>query len=557
MMKSGTDILEAFKLLGPLLVVLIALLWPRAAAGPLIRFEHLLARIARHKRLTVFIIGALTFMGSAAVSLLVEIPVPAVPDEFGYLLAADTFASGRVTNPTHPKWVHFESYHIIHQPTYAAKYPPVQGLMLALGQLLGHPIIGVWLSAALMCASICWMLQAWTRPRWALLGSLLAMLHLGVASYWSQSYWGGAATAVGGALLYGALRRLFDRVSAGNALVLALGLAILANSRPFEGLLASIPAMIMLLVKIAGRERPPLRDTFTKIVMPASAVLIACGALICYYNWRVTGNALLMPYQLHENLYNPIPVVILQQPRFDLSYQHKVIFDFYKEGLDWYLGYYRSLPSILMGTTIKFRVLWLFYLGTALSIPLVTIRLVLKERWMRFAVCTCLFVLAAMVIETYTHSHYIAPITALIFAVITVALRRLSQFRWQGRDTGRTIALLLPLFYLALVVLRAGLGLVNTDPLPWRYYRAQLEARLEREGARHLVIMRYGEGHLHTNEWVYNRADIDNARVVWAREIDPAQNCDLINYFKDRKAWLVIVDNDEDFPRIVEYRGCN
>jgi hypothetical protein len=104
-----------------------------------------------------------------------ETPVPEVHDEFAYLLTADTFASGRVTNPTHPFAPHFETFHVFHEPTYQAKFPAGQGAFLALGKLAGEPILGVWLSLALALAATAWMLAASMPRGWAMLGALLLL----------------------------------------------------------------------------------------------------------------------------------------------------------------------------------------------------------------------------------------------------------------------------------------------------------------------------------------------------------------------------------------------
>ena len=66
--------------------------------------------------------------------------------------------------------------------------------------------------------------------------------------------------------------------------------------------------------------------------------------------------------------------------------------------------------------------------------------------------------------------------------------------------------------------------------------------RLEHEGGKHLIIVRYSPNLSNFVEWVYNGADIDRAPVIWAREMDPAQNRELLDYFKDRRVWLLQVD---------------
>jgi len=57
----------------------------------------------------------------------------------------------------------------------------------------------------------------------------------------------------------------------------------------------------------------------------------------------------------------------------------------------------------------------------------------------------------------------------------------------------------------------------------------------------HLVIVRYGPAHdpVRQLEWLYNAADIDTAKVVWAREMGTAENAHLIEYYRDRRVWLI------------------
>ena len=67
--------------------------------------------------------------------------------------------------------------------------------------------------------------------------------------------------------------------------------------------------------------------------------------------------------------------------------------------------------------------------------------------------------------------------------------------------------------------------------------------------------MRYGPDHGPHNEWVYNRADIDAAQVVWARDMGPDQNQELLQYFKQRHFWLL--RPDEAPPHLETYTVGN
>ena len=75
--------------------------------------------------------------------------------------------------------------------------------------------------------------------------------------------------------------------------------------------------------------------------------------------------------------------------------------------------------------------------------------------------------------------------------------------------------------------------------------------QLELSERRQLVIVRYAPGRDPFEEWVYNDADLDNSKVVWARGMTFEENQELIHYFKDRQVWLL--EADQKPPKLSPY----
>ena len=261
--------------------------------------ERKFIRLADRPLLCFILLPTLSLAVSLIIAVHKGIPQPLIHDEFSYLLAADTFAHGRLTNPTLPCWENFETPQQLMVPTYMSKYPPGQGLALALGQVLtGKPIVGTWLSAAVATLAIYWMMLGFVTRPWALLGGLMAALHPELAD-WGQMYWGGSVAVLGGALFLGAWGRLMTDITARISIVLAVGMIILANTRPFEGMLLVVPLMISILFRHRMR--------CARLIVPVGIPLLLAAGAMAYDNFRVTGHALRLPFQEYVSQYDVYP----------------------------------------------------------------------------------------------------------------------------------------------------------------------------------------------------------------------------------------------------------
>jgi hypothetical protein len=536
----------------------VALGWPHLGSGLFTQIEPIFKPLARRQGWAVAAVGLTELLLRLAILPMCPVPNPSVPDDFSYLLSADTFSHGRLTNQTPTMWTHFESIHITMQPTYMSIYFPAQGLVLAAGKVvLGHPWYGLLIANALMCAAICWMLQQWLPPTWALLGGALAVIHLGLYSYWINTYHAGAIAALGGALVLGSVPRLKKPASARHGVLMIAGFVIVALSRPFEGLLLSLPVLLVIGGRaLSPRGRTGREGIIRRTALPV-ALAIGAAAWLGYYDYRAYGNPLTLPYTVGRATYATAPYFIWQKARPEPTYRHAVMREYYRDTESNIAEQSRSISGYLYMKAILAAGSVLFFGGVALLPPLIMLRRVVTDKRVRFLVLCVLVSMAGMALQIFLLPHYLAPFTAAFYAVGLQAARHLRQWRFEGKLTG----LAMVRWMVAICVVMSGLRLF-AGPLhlalpeypaaAWNFTwygpdhfgteRVRVEESLRRHPGNQLAIVRYSSRHNPFNEWVYNSAEIDTSKIIWAREMDVANNLELIRYYRDRRVWLVEPD---------------
>jgi len=515
-------------------VAALAVLAPRAGDRFFRALESWGRRLARRRVACCLGAGLIVLIVRGALLPWWPAPKPIIYDEFGYLLQADTFSQGRLTNPPHPLSDFFESVYILQHPTYTAKFLPGQGLFLAMGQTLtGEPWAGVLLSCALLAMALCWALQGWLPHAWALFGTLLA-LPLCITSDWMGSYWGGAVAAIGGALMLGACAR--GPMTA--ALACGIGSVLLMLTRPYEGMLVAIPVCLWLLKKH----------------LPARAWVVLAGiglagaAWLAYYNYQVTGSAWRLPYVEYERQYASAPslTVLPAGPPKEFRQKDLTWIDRWeKETYD----KARSFALVTMRPHDWFTALSTMFQHSTLVLTLLALVWVAgANRRVRLPLIVLLAGLGGSLIEKKYYDHYAAPLAAAAFILLMWCLRYLRVWRFQGQPVGLFLCRAVPAA--ALLLVAARLELPNRN-LPVGALRDRIEQKLEKEGPLHVVVVRYTDERIPHAEWIYNHADIDHSFVIWAQDLGAEENRRLTSYYHDRQIWLV--EPDEDPGRVTPY----
>jgi hypothetical protein len=326
-----------------------------------------------------------------------------------------------------------------------------------------------------------------------------------------------------------------------QGLVLGAGLAILAATRPVEGALYSIPFVAILAWNFRQN---------VLALLAASVPVLLCAAALGVYFSHITGSPFVTAYQIHQKTYGwPMTLAFVKPP---LVEHHNIEFERYYKFERSEHERVEGPVNFLQYLTFRIQEYWRFFLGPALTVPLIMFKRVWRGR--RMLLIGASGGLFAVLIEGGASPHYLAPATAILIAIVVECCRHLRASRVY-------VVKFLPAMMALVLTLRLGaqsFGLPYTQQLNFQSWccrvvgnspKARIAAMLG--PGNHLVFVRAKTSEYNLFQWIYNDADIDESRIVWARDLGPERNAELIRYYPSRQAW--IVDPNVDPPTCTKY----
>jgi hypothetical protein len=316
---------------------------------------------------------------------------------------------------------------------------------------------------------------------------------------------------------------------------------ILANSRPWEGAVMSAPLVAVFLYWVFRSKHRTFGWRMSRVLLPWLLVMVSAAAALSYYCWRITGDSLLLPHSLNRKIYATAPIFIWERELPKPKYNHPAMDPLYTE---WDHQFQESnqfhllsnWPRIMLRRAQAFSD---FYFPAACSLILLIAFGGQKHRWLLLTVLSAFLVGSCL--QRYFAVHYGAPAIGLVIMIPVILLAQIAKPRSDGDPAGFLAAVT---FMALLFVVLVGRNLMGIGhPNQFARNRQRIQAQMESTPGKHLIMVRYSPNHAVHEEWVYNAAEIDKAKVVWARAMADSQNEQLFDYFRNRQVWLLEPDS--------------
>ena len=330
--------------------------------------------------------------------------------------------------------------------------------------------------------------------------------------------------------------------------LLGLGLGLHLLVRPYESVFLVLTAILFVVPKVRGLAKP---------TAVALAVMLPALGLTFLQNKQVTGRWTTLPYMLSRDQYgvpaaftfqaDPVPhreltqqqhsstiaAIVPQQAQRLSSHSCSgwntasvsTVFSFSRRCMSLCSSFCRLCASPRLWVVFTLAI---FALGVNFY-PFFEVHYL--------AALTCLFVLVSI-----TGLQHIEPLELTLAAQIVLFLCVAHFVFWYGLHLfeGSEVAS-------AMEQYETWDGINHGNP----QRRIVVNRQLAGITGKLLVFVRYWPQHHFQEEWVYNEADIDQARIVWARDLGDTENEELLRYYPGRVAWLL--EPDAALPKLSRY----
>jgi len=311
------------------------------------------------------------------------------------------------------------------------------------------------------------------------------------------------------------------------------------------------------------------KQYWQRVIAPQVVIVLLALSAMAYYFKRCTGSPLVTPYLVNVRMYETAPLFPWQELNTQIRYRHPSMAQIQ---LGEHVQQYESARHEPV-THFLLRVLkaGLFFSGPLLMLPWFVMGVILpyglsiRDLGQKTALLMkiCFFSILGMSLPIYYEPYYTAPVCCALYALEIQAVRRMFIFNRHGRQTGKLLVRYMLFACVTLLGIRAFSKVLHLPSPPQWYHdwestgggqglgRTPVEAKLVQDPGRHLVIVRYRADRDSETASVANGSDLENSRIVWARDMGLEQNAELIRYYPSRKVWLL--EPDDIPPQLSSY----
>jgi hypothetical protein len=323
---------------------------------------------------------------------------------------------------------------------------------------------------------------------------------------------------------------------------------------------------------------------------------------MAYYNYKVTGDALTLPYTVYNKQYDPIPIFLplFSPPTADEAYRNQLVQEYENTRIirnelmrEFHLYELDSfyVPLLYKFTTYHKSNVFVFVLKKAYDnfvsfsrttwflysiILLAGVCLFLTDKKFLFFTGALGFCFFSVSFATYNQNHYFAPFVGYLMLLITFILYQTSKINFVTNKLITSFALAV-IAAQVFVLFTEDTFTRTTSVRRHRQVQTVFERTLYEQPGKHLVLIDfpsanyrqgYGDRYLSiTDRTYFNEPDIDHSKVVWANSLGQERNKNLFDYFSGREIWILgfgankLEDGTPEpgtegvYPKIISCRG--